>query len=531
MQKKLYYVLFAALLISGCIQSEQEYSLNPDGSGKVVYKIEYPVLSFGEESTPEDKAKSAVRELLEESSGIEAWKDIRYELLSGDRLAFEGTAYFPDFNALELHNGELGDYKPSFAVDEEDQRVLRIASEPEAGKSEEPPELSEQDLDAAVTEMQTEYKTARGMLTGILTGMRIDQRYHLPGDAIDISNFQRADKGAYQLTFEGEALLALMDELMGNAELLREQLKQGRNPLKDQPMRDKELNQRLFGEKGPLKIVLDNAAEALFDYQAEVQVASTEFIEFQKSLDIVPLAVPDPAGDSGFSEIIVGGIKLVRASHLDAFVRPFSDEPSYSLALIGRFPGSVVDVENGELLQAIADNGEDLLPERDFSRRIHSPDLSDDKTEVGFEVSMKLPSSDVRGLKMVSGVLEYTIAQGAETFDLGIQKFEQGASGTSFDASITGLEPNPYGDGTVLLLSLKLSGDQVIAVQFFDDNGQLIETRRQSYMSSGGTTELEFVAEPGFPASGSIKVEKHSDLQKHRARFEISNIDLLGRPM
>ena len=69
-------LVVACLAIAGCIEEKSEYTINPDGSGKVVHEYILVPSSFnmmaGQTTDPESQLKENVRQTLEDSVGVDA---------------------------------------------------------------------------------------------------------------------------------------------------------------------------------------------------------------------------------------------------------------------------------------------------------------------------------------------------------------------------------------------------------------------------------------------------------------------------
>src|SRR5436190_1580238 len=105
--KKSTALLAAALAIclAGCLDLDNEFTLNPDGSGKVKIRCVSAPVSFdiGEKKkSPEELMKSLVRETLEQSGGVDAWADVAAAIRDDGKVSFNGTAYFKDIEQLKL---------------------------------------------------------------------------------------------------------------------------------------------------------------------------------------------------------------------------------------------------------------------------------------------------------------------------------------------------------------------------------------------------------------------------------------------
>src|SRR5436190_23458071 len=87
------------VLMSGCIEMTQVITLNPNGSGKVVYDVKMPAdMGFGldpkkQGKTPDEILQQEVQKKLT-TKGVTAWKDVSAKWTTDGKLHFVGTAYF-----------------------------------------------------------------------------------------------------------------------------------------------------------------------------------------------------------------------------------------------------------------------------------------------------------------------------------------------------------------------------------------------------------------------------------------------------
>jgi hypothetical protein len=94
------------MAFTGCVEGEQTFTLNPDGSGKVSIKVVMP--PFDLRSAIKQPAKESLEDMrrgmlqpLLQTLGVEAWKDVSADFTPDGHLKFTGTAYFKNYNHLE----------------------------------------------------------------------------------------------------------------------------------------------------------------------------------------------------------------------------------------------------------------------------------------------------------------------------------------------------------------------------------------------------------------------------------------------
>ena len=202
-----------------------------------------------------------------------------------------------------------------------------------------------------------------------------------------------------------------------------------------------------------------------------------------------------------------------------------------AVSLIGHFPGSVLSVKEGRLETALSDQGEDMLPVKEWDRKINFPRLSTDKTKVVFEVKMKGlgPESKARGLKELSGVIDYQVGGDLAPVDLGFTSLKAGTKGDQFNAEIIKVGKNTWDEKKQdLELRLNIDHGAIQSTEFLDAAGKPLEVERSSSSYGSETTTLTFSIKGTFPETGKIKITVYKTLQKFRASFKLENIGFSG---
>jgi hypothetical protein len=537
MNKQLLFYLSALSLLAvgtGCVESSSDYTINPDGSGKVIYHAKFQSLNLsmgGEEPAPHKQAREAVKAMVEESQGIAAWSDVTYQALDDGRIQISGTAFFPNVNQVGIKTGASDNEgsEITFVSDDAGGYTLtyggKESAETEAGTGREVTE-------AEIKKVRTEMQQALPMMSGFLSTMRNEYVFRLPGTVESVNNLTRTDDGALGLVIDGEKMMGAMTQLMNDDEWLRAQAGSGAAPMEGSPFgNDDKMGEMLFGQPGPIQATGRGATAPLFDYPVEAEAARAAFSEMMEALGIVAPVAAQPADGSGLSDVVVGGIQLVTQSDSDAGIRPFNEDTCYNVALIGQLPGAVLEVSEGELTKAVTDTGTDLLPDNEWNRKIHFPTLSERGDQVVFKVGMKLPEPDVHGMKEISGTLTYRVAAETKKVDLGITSFTADTAGSELGAVIEKIGKSEWSDEIVLTLGLDIPHSSIKEIQFFDAAGTPFNVENRGTMYSGDSTTLEFGTESGFPAAGRIVVEMYDNLQQFTTPFSVTDIDLLGRPL
>jgi hypothetical protein len=330
-----------AVAVTGCVETKDEITVNPDGSGKVVHELTFQPMDLGgmmggemmgemtgamgeiagdmtgamgemtgdmgnmtaemgemmskmmdgESSDPQAQLRESVKEILSQSSGVDTWEDISYKLTDDGRTYFKGTAYFPDINNLSLHNaGFDSDMKLNFTRNISGEITIELKTEEqdeEAGVVKPIiPEIPEAQLDILVKEAKSQFTQMKPMMQGMFATIKSETILHLPGSIKEISNFEKVDARTVRIAFDGSKMIEVMDKMMQDEDWLKEQIRAGKDPVQDGPGPGLEMNEMFFGEKAPVRVVLARGAQPLFDYNAEVTAAKANYESMLKTLGL-----------------------------------------------------------------------------------------------------------------------------------------------------------------------------------------------------------------------------------------------------
>jgi hypothetical protein len=533
------------IFLTGCFDTTEDFTLNPDGSGKVVIEsICAPLqLQANEKQTPEQELRSSVRSILDNVKGVTAWKDVTYERQDDGRLKFKGTAYFRNINRVEFQNLAL----LNFSLTKGPDGNLVLAVQMNDNKNEKPTNPAptpDPEFAAKIKEAKARYQSSRPMLVGILATMKQDAVFHLPGTASQISNFKSIPGGDLRITFVGTNMLAAMDSLATNDDWWRSRLAGGRDMAQEGLSLDNALNEKLFGQKAPVRAVIAGGAPK-FDYAAEVAAARTEYADLLRKLgpatrglgldmgdvdDSTDLAPPAQGGE--FKSLQVGGVRWIFASDANNSLQAFNSSPGYTLSLIGELPGSIMAFSGGEVETATALDGSDLLPEKEWDRKINFPFLSRDHLSVMFEVNLQSPGPAVKGFKEISGSLTYSVGIGMTNVDLGITEIKAGAQGSQFNAEIKSIKPGFGANGGQNLgIKLQLAAQDIISLKAVGADGQEIVLKQNGYSSFNEIYTYIYHAKTELPDAARLIVQKYGEVKKYSIPFKLTNLTLLGQPI
>jgi hypothetical protein len=231
----------------------------------------------------------------------------------------------------------------------------------------------------------------------------------------------------------------------------------------------------------------------------------------------------------GLKSVKVVGVRLVRESDQHPDLRAFNWDAGYSVSLLAEFPGAVQSVTDETMLgTATADDGTSLLPDSDWDRKVHFPSLAKDKTAAILEFKLNLPGGGVKGLKELSGTVQYRVSGGTKEVDLGLDGLKEGATGTNLDAEIKSIKEGWQKNGSQeMSLHLRTNPDGLKSVSLVVD-GTKTELSQRGYGGGNGAYDFNYECKTNFPANGRIVAEVFDKVQTFVAPFKLENLTLLG---
>lgn len=532
----LYFLCVVTLFLSGCIETKDEYVINPDGTGKIYHEaiLQSMNLGIGDESRdfdPEKNAQKLVKEEIEKAKGIDAWRDVSWESLGENKVKFKGTAYYRDIKLVEFHNsGFLFSLLDQMDLNVQPQEIsLVIKSKDSDARSE---KINEEDVDEAliqskIAQAKEKLNQTEMMLSAGLSSLKIEKIFRFPGKRLSSSNFQIHDDGRISLTLTGEKVLGILDSYMNSDEWMREDILRGRDPLKDGPESLEKINEILLGDQASVEATYYDVITPLFNYEEEVSEAKKQTDELLGTLGVMISKKIDPSLSGKFR---VGGIRLIFESDYDNDIRPFNYDNGLTLSLIGQLPHKALKVKEGSILSAQTDNGQDLLPENEWDCKINFAGLGKDKVSVIFDVKLMMPNKQAQKIETLTGELVYVTANESKVVDLGISEFSPRVKGDVYNAVIESIGQNQWGgEGQQMDLKMDLSIDSVKEIRIYDESGTPVQFSK-GYNSFNDVVTFNLTKNNGdFPEKGKIEVEIFEGMERYDLPFSVENISIPQR--
>ncbi len=584
-------LIIASIVITGCVETRSEYTVNPDGSGKVVQEFTFSAEALGmaqmqvqaqgqagaqatetipmlnAQGDPETNLKLSVKKILDTAQGVNAWKDVSFEILPDGRMHFEGTAYFKDISAVKLEAQGMSDNAELQFARQGDQITLRLSSgesSPDAPQTA-TPEMTDAELNQKVQQAKMQFATMKPMMQGMFSSMKAETVFHLPGPISEASNMTVVDQNTASIEIDGQKLVAAVETLMQDDQYLKEQIRKGQDPL--QGGDDDAMNEILFGSKGPVMVTA--AADApQFDYDAEVAEAAANYDAMITRLGLDDIEVPEQpsfefptdnnagqgSGTGASNEFVpfedttvldpadvvvqpggnvrVGGVRLIRYADFAQGILPLGRTESYTLSLVAQLPSKAVKVTGGVVSRATTNNGQNLLPQYEWDRRVRAPKLAADGQTVVFDIELQLPDEAATALEQVSGTIEYFSAAGTHDVDLGIMDLKQGGQGSALGAQITSVIKDPFQNNPVgVTLELNVRAEQIASVRFMAPDGSALDVRMLTTEQISDVTRVKCVSPDPVPERATVIATVYDQLTPNQFPWDLTRIALDGGPV
>lgn len=523
-----FIITFLCLFFLGCYETKLNYVINPDGSGKVL--VEVKTASMMDTDQP-NAGSSLAKDVLKNAAGIDTWKDIEFKKLEDGKNYFKGTAYFKDINMVRFKNISMMD-SVSFHKDGKNNLVIELNHEDKSGpKAETKSALSKEDLDKAVGEQKAQFQQMKPMMAAFLGTMKTEITFQLPGKIEKMNNFKKNKDGILSISFAGQKFLDAFDKLMADESWWRQQVLSG-SDMQKRPPSGFEVNEQLFGEKGPVRATFKGKFETFFDYTKEMTDAQANYDVMIAALGLAEEVIKPAEKIENFKGGNFTGVRIVRTTMSD-MVDPeytlFGSDQTYRISIMAELPGALLSADKAVALKATADNGDDLLQADEWSRETSYVQLSQNKSVVLWDISLLLPNEKVNGIRELSGFFYGSTTTGTKWIETGITEFKEGARGTSLDVAVESIKQS--GTGYEMNLKFTVSCSLIKDIQILDGTGKILEAQKYSSSDFGDGCTMGLYLEGEFPPKGTIRVELYEDIQKLEIPFSITNVTLFGKPV
>jgi hypothetical protein len=278
--------LAASVCLAGCLKEKQDFTVNPNGSGKVTCELHMTLPHSDAPIDANEEARKAAQNIVKMSEGVTAWKDVTFSGDKDGKMTIKGTAYFQDISKFKLAGENISVcWKP---VADGAIQLEFVAEKDNEPAPTEPPKLTEEEIKQKIADAKAHMTRDLPILAEGLGDVQMVWTFALPGPVEKSVNFQAvADKpNTVRLTFDGKKMLDFLKAFSEDEASIRAKIVAGKDPLGSP---DPELlNEKLFGTRGPITVSFKPGDKPLFDWAAESEAA-------KKAMPIPGLEAPAPA--------------------------------------------------------------------------------------------------------------------------------------------------------------------------------------------------------------------------------------------
>ncbi len=552
-------VLVMIAFLTGCFEVKQDFTLNPDGSGKVALQAitdKSPVSIGGDEkSDAESQLKEMAKKTIQDSKGIDAWKDVSYSLTPDGRMLFQGTAYFRDLSKVDIPNFGTG-----FVVTKEKKALIiemQEKKEKSGSQTTEPAaKLTEEEITTKIAETREQWQKMKPLMSAMLSSLKKESTFHLPGKVKEVNNFRKDSENTVSLTMEGSKILTVLDSKMTDESWLRQEaISGGLEQQGGMPSMDESLSEQLFGQKGPVRVKAQaDPKKPIFDYKSEVAAAEKQYQTLLASFGIYQSTTTVPG---------IGAMRLQIGNLVDDRKTGSSfSRLEVELILSGEIVDQAKDIRGMTVTKAVDNTGQDLMTE-DTSQsgggmQYRSERTGEKANEIKRDIRLKNPSRAATAIQELSGVAEMHVPGKDPGAKVLVKNFSQSTgkpllsdalkkakievivlTKTQYEekkkAEQEAEEQNGggssfFGDDSLqdndLLFQIKDPEKRFVAVELLDSNGQPLQAAGHSSSSYSESSTHTLSFDRALPANAQLAIYIETPASVVKVPFGLNNITL-----
>lgn len=529
-------VLFSVvLLFSGCLEVKEDYTINADRSGKLVFSFTKPADGFhmsmgGKSLDGEEKLAHVLKEMLEKSEGVTAWADVQARLDEDDSIEVSGVAYFDDIQHLALNYGavSINGYEVEWTETDDGRVVLGIGAKPKpnanvAGRIARE-DLTEERIEKEMVKQRRQFVGVRGIMETTMGELKIEKTFRVAGEAVEVVDFERDEDGSFRYIASGDEILAQLESLEDDETFMRLAAIDSLTGAAHGEGRSASM-ERIVGK--PARLVLSSVDGMLFDYPTEVTGAEAEFAGMMISLGLereIPGLLPPEQG-GGFKSFELGGVQVVKDLGLKLSNRAFNADPGMILSFSGKFDGRINSWVEARIERALDQVGNPVLPAQDYKRKISHARLSEAQDVVTFDVPLEL-HADSTMISQVAGTAAYMVAHGTENLVVSFASTAAETEGSLEGAIVRKVGKAQWGDNFAWEVTLPFAKPTIRGYKVFLPTGKRMEISEGGSSWSNETTTLTLHSKTEFPEALELRLEIYRDIRRVEAPFEYRDIPI-----
>ena len=273
-----------ALSLSACLDQDQKFIINPDGSGKMVTNMLLHVnpqqLAGASESGGQDLSRQFVIQLIRGTEGVEVWSEVSQEKTPDGKTKIKATAYFPDINKFKMSTGggrESGSGNPTLVSKMEGSDWIVGIGTPNTGAAPPPggATKSPEEIKSAVQQAQQQWQATKGFLAPMMQDAKMRTTLVIGGTVKSAVGFTKETENTALMQFNGPKVIEAIDKMVMDPKVVEEATARGgdmMSVLRDEKRMQKVIMESITDGSGMPRVVAAPGAAA-FDYKAEVEKA------------------------------------------------------------------------------------------------------------------------------------------------------------------------------------------------------------------------------------------------------------------
>jgi hypothetical protein len=524
------------LLSTGCLEVEDQWVINPDGSGKVTRRAVFA--SIGK--TPQEwLAKAADDSNIE---GIEVWGALEATQREDGQIELVATGYFQDVAKVKLPPGGL---RPRWTPAKDGSAVLDLLVKPDKKPKLAAPLGKPEPKDPTLGE--SGWKVFRSSLE-IIRDVKLRTHVRVGGKASPSPGLRAREKG-FEVRVDCARVLKALDELLQDPKFVSQ-------PISALDFDHPEFCAKVLGTRGPLRLQVTQATQPLFDYRTEVAAAKAALPALRKAAGLPATKtppVPAPKAKGGKPQVPAVGLKRAHLGSVLSLLQPGAKQildgsplpkvyPQLRVQVLIELTRPVTSIKSARLTKATDRGGANLrLPRGDQKDSLEEVapdgvqcdlDSDDDKKHVlKFGASLALPKG-FKGFSELAGEVSVVISAGKKEVDLGLPNLNQGSvgkklgalvkevrkdSGMWYELLLKGVEPSQVAGVHLMSKGKKFEIDYFQAMGDEDDEGKPF-------------TDLTLSIDSKLPKTYTVVVVLHAGRKTVVVPFKLTKLDALGRP-
>lgn len=507
-------VLLAALLapvFTGC-HVKDDFTINPDGSGKVVHTVVAPP------EMTDSEARGQLMGMHRQAQGIEAWGN-PFVKRTAENTTLGITGYFKNFETAGV--GGRSQFKTTKNAD--GTWTIALAEPPSATHPASQPATSmPADMDAAVKAAAAEIKEQlNSPMMKDMAKMKQTSTYRLPGPIKAINGFKKIDDRTVSIELDMgkamEGMRKIADDPVKIRKMIEAGATRGGKPDMESPVMRKMLMKDILGVEEPIFVTFTPEAKPLFDYNAEVAKGTAKpDTAFFVNAGVLPKTLPAAAkpfdGLTFKPEIAKREPKSFFGPRI--MVRITMTAPAGTTVMPLRSELFTVEGEDGKYLELL----ESAPRTSTFGGSTFQP--------FNFEVAIK-NDEKITKIKRVFGILTVATYTKMSEVDLGEIEMKPGAKLGKYGIVIKDIKAMGQGNNAMRQVTIDTEKNPALgAIKFYDASGKEVlsmgatpqkKTERQS-MHFGNTSPL--------PEKATVKVTVYDDYKEADVPFELKDIEI-----